>query len=46
VLVEAEKEKAECALPGEASVYQEIPDEIWTRATEEAEEAPAPDKQS
>jgi hypothetical protein len=45
VLVEAEKEKDVCALPAEASVYQEIPDEIWTRAPDEAEEEPAPGKQ-
>jgi hypothetical protein len=45
VLVEAEKEKDQCALPADASVYQEIPEEQWTRAAEEVPEESAPEKQ-
>jgi len=44
VLVESEKEKEVCALPAEASVYQEIPEELWTRAADEVGEEPAPQK--
>jgi hypothetical protein len=37
-LVEAEKEKDQSALPVEASVYQEIPEDVWTRAPDEVPE--------
>jgi len=44
-LVDAEKEKDEATLPVEASVYQEIPEDVWTRAPDEVPEE-VPEKQS
>ena len=43
-LVGTEKEKDQSALPAEASVYQEIPEDVWTRAPDTPpEEVPEKD---